>query len=130
MPSDPHGKVGGGAGLGPRNHAQGNNSGGGVSGSKSKRTGDKRRWADAWSSRLPKTHQKIDRITGKYSKDGETEQLQTQGDGQNGQAKTPYYNVYESYKKDAEDAVSKDAVPPEYKQPVKDYFDSLKPEGK
>ncbi|MBV9866622.1 MAG: hypothetical protein JO316_14805 [Abitibacteriaceae bacterium] len=56
--------------------------------------------------------------------------MQTQGDSQGGQVKTPYYKVYESYKKDAEDAVSKDVVPPEYKQPVKDYFDSLKPDGK
>ncbi len=94
---------------------------------KSNRTGDKRRWADVWAPRLPKTQQKLSRIKGKWGREGETEQLQTRGEAQSGQVKTPYYEVYESYKKDAEDAISKEVVPPAYKQPVKDYFDSLQP---
>ncbi len=127
MPSDPHGAVGGGAGLGPRSHAGGAQSGGGVSKIKSTRTGDKRRWADVWTDRLPKTRQQIDRITGKLGDSGEMQQLPTKTEAKGGTARTPYYNVYESYKKDAEDAVAKDTVPPAYKQPVKNYFESLKP---
>lgn len=127
MPTDPHGAVGGGAGLGSRSHAQGSLGGGGVSKVKAKRTGDKRRWQDVWTDRLPKTHKKIDRITGKLGDSGEMEQLPTKTEAKGGSARTPYYNVYESYKKDAEDAVAKDAVPPAYKQPVKNYFESLKP---
>lgn len=126
-PSDPHGQVGGGAGLGPRNNAQGVQSGGGVSDKKSTRTGDKRRYQDVWSDRLPKTRQKIDRVKGKWGGNGEIEQMPTKGEGKGGQARTPYYEVYESYKRDAEDAVSRDSVPPAYKQPVKNYFESIKP---
>ena len=125
--SDPHGAVSGGPGLGPRNNATGSKSGGGVSKIKSSRTGDKRRWADVWSDRIPATHKKIDRIQGKYGEEGETEQLPTRTEAKGGPVKTPYYEVYESYKKDAEDAVSKESVPPAYKQSVKDYFESIKP---
>ena len=127
MPSDPKGLSSGGAGLGPRNNSKGLQSGGGVSKLKSARTGDKRRWADVWSDRLPKTRKGLDKITGKMGANGEMEQLQTQTEAKGGKASAPYYNVYESYKKDAEDAVSREAVPPAYKQPVKDYFESLKP---
>ncbi|HEX8237022.1 MAG TPA: hypothetical protein VF600_13775 [Abditibacteriaceae bacterium] len=125
--SDPHGQVGGGAGLGPRNNAQGVRKGGGVSSLRTRRSGDNRRWEDVWSDRLPKTQKKMDRITGKMGDSGEVEQLPTRTEAEGGPVRTPYYDVYESYKKDAEDAVSKEVVPPAYKQPVKEYFDSLKP---
>ncbi|RYX83730.1 hypothetical protein EON83_13215 [bacterium] len=127
MSSDPRGLVGGGAGLGPRSHAQGVKSGGGVSKQKSTRTGDMRRYEDVWSDRMPKPHSKIDRVKGKWGGSGEVEQLPTRGDGKGGQAHTPYYDVYESYKRDAEDAVGRESVPPAYKAPVKDYFESIKP---
>ncbi|PQV63195.1 hypothetical protein B1R32_11420 [Abditibacterium utsteinense] len=125
--TDPHGLVKGGAGLGPRNNAQGVQKGGGVSNKKSERTGDKRRYEDVWSDRLPKTRAKIDRIKGKWGGSGEIEQMPTKGEGKGGQVKTPYYEVYESYKRDAEEAVGRENVPPAYKQPVKDYFESIKP---
>ena len=128
MPSDPKSGTQGGAGLGRRDHISGNQKqGGGVSQTKSQRTGDKRRWSDVWSDRLPKTRQKIDRITGKMGSDGDVEQLPTKTEATDAPVKTPYYDVYESYKKDAEDAISKEAVPPAYKEPVKEYFESLKP---
>jgi hypothetical protein len=59
---------------------------------------------------------------------GEMEQLRTRTEAKGGPVKTPYYDVYESYKKDAEDAVSREAVPPAYREPVKNYFDSIKPQ--
>lgn len=127
MPTDPT-SADGGAGLGRRDHISGaQQKGGGVSDKKSQRTGDKRRWSDVWSDRLPKTRQKIDRITGKMGSDGDVEQLPTKTEGTDSPVKTPYYDVYESYKKDAEDAISKESVPPAYKEPVKEYFESLKP---
>ena len=125
-PTDPHGMVGGGPGLGPRNNAQGVNSGGGVSKKKSTRTGDKRRYADAWTDQLTATQKKLSKIKGKWGGSGEVEQLPTKGEGKGGQASTPLYETSESYKKDAEDAVSRESVPPAYKQPVKDYFDTFK----
>jgi hypothetical protein len=128
MPTDPTQGGKGGAGLGRRDHIQTQQGkGGGVSDQRAQRTGDKRRWNDVWSDRLPQTRQKLDRITGKMGSDGDVEQLPTQSDAKNGPVKTPYYEVYESYKKDAEDAISKESVPPAYKQPVKEYFESLKP---
>jgi hypothetical protein len=128
MPSDPTVGRQGGAGLGRRDHVQTQQGqGGGVSQQYANKTGDKRRWGDVWSDRLPKTRKKIDRITGQMGEDGEVEQLPTQSEAKDGPVKTPYYDVYESYKKEAEDAVSKEAVPPAYKEPVKNYFESLKP---
>jgi hypothetical protein len=128
MPTDPKQGVGGGAGLGRRDNIQAQQrAGGGVSNQKANRTGDKRRWGDVWSDRLPQTRQKMDRITGKMGDGGDVEQLPTQSEAKQDAVRTPYYDVYESYKKDAEDAISKESVPPAYKQPVKDYFESLKP---
>ncbi len=125
--SDPHGAVQGGPGLGPRSNAQGSQAGGGVSKVKSNRTGDHRRYEDQWSDGLPKPHSKIDRVKGKWGDSGEVEQLPTKGDGKGGQAHTPYYEVYEAHKRDAEDAVGRESIPPAYKAPVKDYFESIKP---
>ena len=124
--SNPSGLVPGGPGLGPRNNAAGN-LGGGVSKVKAARTGDKRRYADEWSSSLPKTRAQIDRLKGKWGGSGEVEQMPTKGESKGGQVRTPYYDVYESGKRDAQDAVNSERVPPEYKQPVKDYFESIKP---
>ena len=123
--SNPNGIVSGGAGLGPRNNAKGVGGGGGVSKKKSTRTGDKRRYEDAWTDQLTATQKKLSKIKGKWGGSGEVEQLPTKGEGKGGQASTPLYDVGQSYKKDAEDAVSRDSVPPEYKQPVKDYFDTF-----
>ena len=123
--TNPNGIVGGGPGLGPRNNAQGVGKGGGVSDKKSKRTGDKRRYEDAWTDQLTATQKKLSKIKGKWGGSGEVEQLPTKGEGKGGQASTPLYDVEQSYKKDAEDAVSRESVPPAYKQPVKDYFDTF-----
>lgn len=124
--TNPNGVVGGGPGLGPRNNAKGVGGGGGVSDKKSKRTGDKRRYEDAWTNQLNATQKKLSKIKGKWGGNGEVEQLPTKGEGKGGQSSTPLYDVGQSYKKDAEDAVSRDSVPPAYKQPVKDYFDAFK----
>ena len=91
------------------------------------KTGDKRRWGDVWAPKLPATRKQKDRIFGKFDKKGDIEQIQVEGDPKGGPVKTPYYDVYGSYKKEADDAVGKEVVPPAYKQPVRDYFDSIKP---
>lgn len=44
---------------------------------------------------------------------------------QPGSSSVPYYEVYSNYKKAAEKAVSKEDIPPAYRKPVTDYFDSL-----
>ncbi|MBI3948559.1 MAG: hypothetical protein HY321_21785 [Armatimonadetes bacterium] len=42
-------------------------------------------------------------------------------------ASRPYYDVYASYQRVAEDALSKEDVPATYKKQVRDYFNSLRP---
>lgn len=114
--------------MGPRDKIRGgSNQGGGLSNQRAKSTGDKRRWADVWASKLPATRKQKDRIFGKLNKNGEIEQIQVEGDAKGGSVKTPYYDVYSTYKKEADDAVGKEIIPPAYKQPVRDYFDSIKP---
>lgn len=126
--TDPKTGTQGGAGLGPRNKVQGGNqSGGGVSKLRSNKSNDDRRWEDVWSDRLPETQKKSTRVKGKMGNDGESERLQTKTQAKGGAAKTPYYDVYESYRRDAEDAISREDVPPAYQAPVKEYFDSINP---
>jgi hypothetical protein len=43
-----------------------------------------------------------------------------------GASSVPYYEVYSDYQKSAEKAMTKEEVPPAYRKPVKDYFESLK----
>lgn len=43
-----------------------------------------------------------------------------------GPSSVPYYEVYSDYKKSAEKALTKEEVPPAYRKPVKDYFESLR----
>ncbi len=126
--TDPNQSGPGGAGLGPRNNVKGGvGKGGELSKLRSNKSDDDRRWQDVWSDRLPETQKKSTRIKGKMGNDGESERLQTKTEAKGGGAKTPYYDVYESYRRDAEDAISREDVPPAYQAPVKEYFDSIKP---
>ena len=43
------------------------------------------------------------------------------------EASTPYYEAYSRYAPAAEEAMHRDDIPANYRQQVKDYFDSLKP---
>jgi hypothetical protein len=42
-----------------------------------------------------------------------------------GQAAAPYYDVWGSYERAMEDAISREDVPPAYRQHVREYFESL-----
>ncbi len=42
-------------------------------------------------------------------------------------AHIPYFKVYDSAKKEAEEALAKEQIPHAYKKQVKDYFESLNP---
>jgi hypothetical protein len=71
------------------------------------------------------------KIPGKVGDQGESFSLQVLGEpDKTGKAQVPYYKVYSDYSKAAEHALNREEVPPAYKGRVKDYFDSLKPEGK
>lgn len=126
--SNPTRGEGGGAGLGPRSNIKGGQgAGGGISKQRIGQSNDSRKWADVWSDRLPQARQQTDRIKGQMGQNGESERLQTRGEAKGGAARTPYYDVYESYKRDAEDAIARENVPPAYRDSVKQYFDRMKP---
>jgi hypothetical protein len=128
QPSDPTKGTGGGAGLGPRSNIKGSQGGGGgVSKQRGASSNDSRRWEDVWSDKLPQARKQVDRVRGKMGDKGEAEQWQTQGEARGGTARTPYYDVYESYRRDAEDAIARESVPPAYRDSVKEYFDRVKP---
>jgi hypothetical protein len=128
-PSDPNKGTGGGAGLGPRSKIKGSQGGGGgISKQRAAKSNDSRRWADVWSDRIPDARKKIDRVKGKMTEDGQAEKLETRGEARGGVARTPYYDVYPSYKREAEDAIARENVPPAYRDSVKQYFDRIKPE--
>jgi hypothetical protein len=85
-------------------------------------------WAEDWAKKLPKSTQKTSGVKGQMNKEGavlplnEKKQL-PQADN----AKSDYFKVYESAKKEAEDAVAKEQIPHGYQKQVKDYFESLNP---
>ena len=71
------------------------------------------------------------RIPGQQGEQGESYSIQVLGEPDRpGKAKVPYYQVYSNYSKAAEHALDREEVPSPYRQRVKNYFESLKPESK
>lgn len=71
------------------------------------------------------------RIQGRLGDKGEISSMQVMGaPDQPGQTQVPYYEVYSHYSKAAESALEREEVPAPYRQRVKSYFDSLRPESK
>jgi hypothetical protein len=58
---------------------------------------------------------------------GKSDYSQVRGAPERSGASRPYYEVYSSYQRAAEEALSREEVPPAYKKHVRDYFDSLRP---
>jgi hypothetical protein len=77
---------------------------------------------------MPKSTKKASGVKGNVGKQGDMMPIKEDRQlPQVAPANQPYYKVYESYKKDAEEAVVKENVPPGYKEQVKKYFESLNP---
>lgn len=69
-------------------------------------------------------------VTGKRQEKGDESYLEVRGPTGLGQrSKTPYYKVLPTYKKKAEEALEKEAIPQEHRRRVKEYFDSLQSGG-
>jgi hypothetical protein len=65
-------------------------------------------------------------VTGKRQEKGDESYMEVRGPTGLGQrSKTPYYKVLPTYKKKAEEALEKEAIPQEHRKRVKEYFDSL-----
>jgi hypothetical protein len=80
------------------------------------------------ASRIPAQHYDT-KIPGQIGDSGEAYSVSILGEpDQPGKAKVPYYEVYSDYQKSAESALDREEVPPAYRDKVKDYFTSLKPE--
>lgn len=66
-------------------------------------------------------------VPGVASGPGETPAFVTRGAPDVVPSSVPSAEVYLQYRRVAESALQRETVPPEYKQPVKRYFDSIKP---
>lgn len=66
-------------------------------------------------------------VPGVASGPGETPAFVTRGAPDVVPSSAPSMEVYLQYRRAAESALQRETVPPEYRQPVKRYFDSIKP---
>ena len=80
----------------------------------------------AKSSSAPK-HLPNGKIAGTRSENGNEMQMSMTGDPQAAKSNSPYYQVVQTSKKQAESTLSKENIPASLKKQVKDYFDSIKP---
>jgi hypothetical protein len=82
------------------------------------------------ATRIPTKHYDT-LIPGQQGDKGEAYSIQVLGaPDKSGKSQVPYYRVYSDYSKAAEHALDREEVPGPYRDRVKDYFESLKPESK
>ena len=82
------------------------------------------------ATRIPTQHYDT-QIPGQTGNKGESYSIQVLGaPDKSGKSQVPYYRVYSDYSKAAEHALDREEVPGPYKDRVKTYFESLKPESK
>lgn len=82
---------------------------------------------DKDTARLNVKGGKFTQVPGIANGPGETPVFVTRGAPEAVLSETPSYEVYIQYRRAAESALQRETVPPEYRQPVKRYFDSIKP---
>lgn len=80
----------------------------------------------ARSSGAPK-HLPNGKVAGTRSEFGNEMQMSMTGDPQAAKSNSPYYQVVQTSKKQAESTLNKENIPASLKKQVKDYFDSIKP---
>lgn len=67
------------------------------------------------------------KIAGSRTQNGQELQMNMTGDPDRANSSTPYYNVYQSSKKQAESMLDKENIPATYKEQVKKYFNNIRP---
>lgn len=82
---------------------------------------------DKNTARLNVKGGKLTHVPGVASGPGETPAFVTRGAPDVVPSSAPSVEVYLQYRRAAESALQRETVPPEYRQPVKRYFDSIKP---
>jgi hypothetical protein len=70
---------------------------------------------------------KLTHVPGVASGPGEMSAFVTRGTPDAVPSNAPSVEVYLRYRRAAESALQRETIPPEYRQPVKRYFDSIKP---
>ena len=88
---------------------------------------DYRAQQDANTARLNVPGGKPTHVPGVATGPGETPAFVTRGAPDVVPSGAPGYDVYLQYRRAAESALQRETIPPEYRQPVKRYFDSIKP---
>ncbi|MCS6830665.1 MAG: hypothetical protein RMM08_08825 [Armatimonadota bacterium] len=82
---------------------------------------------DQHTERLNVKGGKTAHVPGVASGPGETPAFVTRGAPDAVSSSAPSVEVYLQYRRAAESALQREVIPPEYRQPVKRYFDSIKP---
>lgn len=67
------------------------------------------------------------KIAGSRTQNGQELQMNMTGDPDPAHSNTPYYQVYQAGKKQAESVLDKENIPATYKEQVKKYFDNIRP---
>lgn len=67
------------------------------------------------------------KIAGMRSENGQEQQMNMMGDPNAARSNSPYYQVVQTSKRQAESTLNKENIPASLKKQVKDYFDSIKP---
>jgi hypothetical protein len=75
----------------------------------------------------PAKHLPNGKIAGSRTQNGEEMQMNMTGDPDPAHSNTPYYQVYQSSKKQAESTLDKESIPATYKEQVKKYFENIRP---
>jgi hypothetical protein len=82
---------------------------------------------DKDTARLNVKGGKVTHVPGVATGPGELPAFVTRGSPDAVSSGAPSYDVYVQYRRAAESALQRETIPPEYRQPVKRYFDSIKP---
>ena len=67
------------------------------------------------------------KVKGKRNGPSDDIQITTTGDPDPTKSSTPYYQVYQASKRAAESTLTKENIPANYREQVRDYFDSIRP---
>ena len=67
------------------------------------------------------------KVVGSRTENGQEMQMNMTGDPDPAHSNTPYYQVYQSSKKQAESTLDKESIPATYKEQVKKYFENIRP---
>jgi hypothetical protein len=75
----------------------------------------------------PAKHLPNGKVIGSRTENGQEMQMNMTGDPDPAHSNTPYYQVYQSSKKQAESTLDKESIPATYKEQVKKYFENIRP---